>query len=138
MSKGGRMLALTPHCPAALSRKADWALGHFVMVKKLGVGGASEVYKAFPKGSDAPLAVKLYFKSKMTALNVHQVHREIMIHAQLDHPNIIALVRSALPARKAAAYVHRSLLLRGRPDPGSCYEYMRCLTRLRRRAVRRV
>jgi serine/threonine protein kinase len=98
------MLALAPHCPPELHRKAEWRLTDFVLVKKLGVGGASAVYKAFLQGSSNPVALKMYFKSKMTPLNVHQVHREVMIHAQLDHPNIIGLVRAApvfCPCRKS-------------------------------------
>jgi serine/threonine protein kinase len=87
------MCALAQHCPPELACKGQWSLSDFVLVKKLGVGGASAVYKAFPRGSNTAVAVKLYFKSKMTSLNMHQVHREIMIHAQLDHPNIIGLVR---------------------------------------------
>ena len=87
------MLALAPHCPPELQRKGDWTLQDFVLVKKLGVGSASAVYQAFPRGSERAVAVKLYFKNKMTALNLHQVQREVMIHAQLDHPNIIGLVR---------------------------------------------
>ena len=94
MSGKARMLARAAHCPAELQHKGEWSLADFVLVKKLGVGGASAVYKGFPRGSNTAVAVKMYFKSKMTSLNLHQVQREIMIHAQLDHPNVIALVRS--------------------------------------------
>jgi len=38
----------------------------------------------------------MYFKSKMTPLNIHQVHREVAIHIQLDHPNIVDLVRKGM------------------------------------------
>jgi serine/threonine protein kinase len=87
------MLALAPHCPHELLRKTHWSLADFVLVKKLGVGGASAVYKGYLKGTSTTLAVKMYFKSKMTQLNMHQVRREVCIHAQLDHPNVITLVR---------------------------------------------
>lgn len=87
------MLARAPRCPTELQRKASWRLSDFVLVKKLGVGGASAVYKGYLKGSSTSLAVKMYFKRKMTPLNLHQVHREVAIHAQLDHPNVVALVR---------------------------------------------
>jgi serine/threonine protein kinase len=105
MSKSTKMCALAPHCPAELARKGQWSLSDFVLVKKLGIGGASAVYKAFPRGSNTPVAVKLYFKSKMTSLNMHQVQREIMIHAQLDHPNIIGLVRDLLVFPHSASTV---------------------------------
>lgn len=48
---------------------------------------------AFCKKTSLPLAIKTYKKRKLSPLNRCQVAREIHIHAQLDHPNIIALVR---------------------------------------------
>lgn len=48
---------------------------------------------AFCKKTSQPLAIKTYKKRKLSPLNRCQVAREIHIHAQLDHPNIIALVR---------------------------------------------
>jgi hypothetical protein len=47
---------------------------------------------AFCKKTSQPLAIKTYKKRKLSPLNRCQVAREIHIHAQLDHPNIIALV----------------------------------------------
>jgi serine/threonine protein kinase len=47
---------------------------------------------AFCKKTSRPLAIKTYKKRKLSPLNRCQVAREIHIHAQLDHPNIIALV----------------------------------------------
>lgn len=49
---------------------------------------------AFCKKTSQPLAIKTYKKRKLSPLNRCQVAREIHIHSQLDHPNIIALVRA--------------------------------------------
>lgn len=51
---------------------------------------------AFCKKTSQPLAIKTYKKRKLSPLNRCQVAREIHIHAQLDHPNIIALVSTGL------------------------------------------
>jgi serine/threonine protein kinase len=95
MSQSAHTLAISKHCPHELKPKGSgWCLNDFVLVKKLGVGGASAVYQAIHRRSRACVALKLYFKSKMTALNTHQVQREVSIHSRLHHPNIIALVCS--------------------------------------------
>lgn len=96
MSKTAKMLAMSLQCPADLQRNSNWCLNDFVLVKKLGIGGASAVYQGLLRTSGLSVALKLYFKSKMTPLNVHQVHREVAIHVQLSHPNIIDLVRIPL------------------------------------------
>lgn len=93
MLDSARMLATSAHCPLELLRPGGWCLADFVITKKLGTGGASAVYKAVLRGTSMPVAIKMYFKAKMTHLNVHQVHREVQIHQQLEHPNIISLVR---------------------------------------------
>lgn len=85
------MLAISNRCPPDLSRKSQWCLHDFVLVKRLGVGGASAVYQAVSRNTGFGVALKLYFKRKMTLLNVHQVHREVRIHICLDHPNIVDL-----------------------------------------------
>lgn len=36
--------------------------------------------------------MKLYRKSKLSPLNVHQVARECRIHLRLDHPHILKLL----------------------------------------------
>jgi serine/threonine protein kinase len=69
------------------------AVRDFVLVKEIGTGNASTVWYAFCKKTSAPLAIKTYKKRKLSPLNRCQVAREINIHAQLDHPNVIALVR---------------------------------------------
>ena len=112
-SNGAQTLVVAKHCPNDLQPDAaGWCLNDFVLVKKLGVGGASAVYQAIHRRSRACVALKLYFKSKLTALNTHQVQREVTIHSRLNHPSIISLVRpsaasprcvGALPASPLAA-----------------------------------
>jgi serine/threonine protein kinase len=92
-SNGSQTLVVAKHCPKELQPdSAGWSLNDFVIVKKLGVGGASAVYQALHRRSRACVALKLYFKSKLTALNTHQVQREVTIHSRLRHPSIISLV----------------------------------------------
>lgn len=93
-SSGSQTLVVAKHCPKELQPDhSGWSLNNFVLVKKLGVGGASAVYQAIHRHSRACVALKLYFKSKLTALNTHQVQREVTIHSRLNHPSIISLVR---------------------------------------------
>jgi serine/threonine protein kinase len=93
MSRPALTLAVSTRCPSELQPKpSGWSLSDFVLSKKLGVGGASAVYQGIYRKSGMCVALKVYYKSKMSVLNAHQVQREIMIHIQLNHPNIINLV----------------------------------------------
>jgi hypothetical protein len=62
-------------------------------VRKLGGGYASTVHLAIDKATGIQVAVKVYHRVKLSQLNHYQVQREIKIHAGLDHPNILRLVR---------------------------------------------
>jgi hypothetical protein len=110
MSKSARNLIVADHCPAELrpqppskapgappQRNDGWCLYDFVLHKQLGVGSASMVYQAVHRKTGCCVALKLYFKSRMTPLNAHQVQREVTIHARLVHPNIICMVRFHRP-----------------------------------------
>ena len=106
MSKSARNLIVADHCPSELRpvppvptaprsppRNEGWCLHDFVLHKQLGVGSASIVYQAVHRKTGCCVALKLYFKARMTPLNAHQVQREVTIHARLVHPNIISMVR---------------------------------------------
>eukprot|EP00878_Enallax_costatus_P008131 GHUV01008503.1.p1 GENE.GHUV01008503.1~~GHUV01008503.1.p1 ORF type:complete len:179 (+),score=30.49 GHUV01008503.1:873-1409(+) len=82
---------LAVHCPRVCCASPR-AVRDFVFVKEIGTGNASTVWYAFCKKTSAPLAIKTYKKRKLSPLNRCQVAREINIHSQLDHPNVIALV----------------------------------------------
>lgn len=89
-----RVLAVTDRCPHNMRLRAEWCVRDFVFVKEIGTGNASTVWYAFCKKTSLPLAIKTYKKRKLSPLNRCQVAREIHIHAQLDHPNIIALAHA--------------------------------------------
>ncbi len=67
-------------------------------MKKIGSGYASTVYLASCRSSGNQVAVKLYHKNKLSELNYFQVSREIQIHGNLDHKNIVQLVGQGLDA----------------------------------------
>lgn len=85
-----RTLSVTDMCPREIARRSDtWALSDFVVDKKLGEGASSEVYRASIRGCGPSFAIKAYKKRSMSALNRHQVRREIAIHSGLRHDNIV-------------------------------------------------
>ena len=57
----------------------------------LGEGALSTVVHCLCAISGLPVALKLYHRDKLNALNVKQVGREIDIHASLIHQNVIKL-----------------------------------------------
>lgn len=112
MSRSARTLVVAKHCPAELKprpppqppatdpkapppppRNGGWCLHDFALHKQLGVGATSVVFKGAHSRTGLCVALKIYFKAQMSALNRHQVQRETEIHSRLDHPNIITMVR---------------------------------------------
>jgi len=75
-----------PHLPSHCRSLAD-----FQLTKQLYKGKASTLYQATDKQSGAVVALKSYSKRRLSPLNWYQVEREVRLHAQLRHPNIIAL-----------------------------------------------
>lgn len=61
-------------------------------MKEIGAGAASVVYHAFCRKSAIPVALKIYKKRKLGILNMRQVEREIQIHIQIQHANVVDLV----------------------------------------------
>ena len=90
-----------PACPKAQvdvpedvssTAKRCWSLSDFSIGKKLGKGRFGEVFLAKEKKSKFLVALKVINKEAVTQANVmHQVKREIEIHAHLRHPNIVRL-----------------------------------------------
>ena len=68
----------------------------FSLEEPLYKGSASLVYVALDKLSLETVVLKLYRKSKLSALNRFQVEREILLHNSLDHKHIIRLVSGNL------------------------------------------
>jgi aurora kinase len=60
-------------CPAAMLRSGPWKIEDFEMHKQLYKGKASLLYKATCRFSSLPVALKLYRKSRLSALNWYQV-----------------------------------------------------------------
>jgi aurora kinase len=90
----GPSAAAPPPRPAsaAAARARAWALTDFDIGKPLGRGKFGNVYLARERGSRYVVALKVLFKSQLTASNVeHQLRREIEIQSHLRHPNILRL-----------------------------------------------
>ncbi|PRW57075.1 aurora other [Chlorella sorokiniana] len=68
-----------------------WCLSDFALGKQLYKGKASTLYQATDKVSGVVVALKSYSKRRLSDLNWYQVEREIRLHSQLRHPNIIQL-----------------------------------------------
>ena len=64
----------------------------FQLNKQLYKGKASTLYHATCRQSGAVVALKSYSKRRLSGLNWYQVEREIRLHSQLQHPNIIQLL----------------------------------------------
>lgn len=81
-----KTLVVTASCPRALAKRAkSWGMNMLSIDRKL----ASNVYSATLLDDGAPMAVKFYQKRALTALARCQVRREIEIHSNLSHQNVI-------------------------------------------------
>lgn len=77
-------------CPREIARRSDtWSLADFVVDEKLGEGASSEVFRASIGGCGPTFALKTYHKRALSALNRHQVRREIAIHSGLRHDHVV-------------------------------------------------
>src|SRR5262245_43500547 len=71
-------------------RGADLVLGSYLLLERLGEGGAGQVFKAQHQKLRRVAALKLIRKELLTdAEVVGRFYREIQILSQLDHPNIV-------------------------------------------------
>lgn len=68
-----RTVHVTESCPPAMSRLGAWCLEDFELHKQLYKGKASLLYKATCRVSGLPVALKLYRKLRLSALNWYQV-----------------------------------------------------------------
>ncbi|KAG2434150.1 hypothetical protein HXX76_007877 [Chlamydomonas incerta] len=84
------LLAMCPGAPAAMRRKT-WCLEDYDVTRRIYKGSTSAVYKAVCRRSGLPVALKVYFLSRVPANVVHMIVREIKIHADLVHKNIVML-----------------------------------------------
>ncbi|PSC71935.1 aurora other [Micractinium conductrix] len=87
-----RTIVETAACPPELKRgDQPWSMHDLRVQRMLGEGNMSNVVHCVCSRSGAHVAVKMYHRDKMNAMNVKQVSREIEIHASLLHPNIVRL-----------------------------------------------
>ncbi len=68
-----RTVHVTESCPPAMSRAGTWRLEDFELHKQLYKGKASLLYRATCRLSGLPVALKLYRKLRLSALNWYQV-----------------------------------------------------------------
>jgi len=73
-----------------LGRGADLTVGPYLLLERLGEGGAGQVFKARHRRLDKLVALKLIRKNLLADPEVvGRFQREIHILSQLDHPNIV-------------------------------------------------
>jgi serine/threonine protein kinase len=83
---------LTPYQVNQLlqGKGGELLLGSYVLLERLGEGGAGQVFKARHQKMNRVVAIKLVRKELLTdAEVVARFYREIQIVSQLDHPNIV-------------------------------------------------
>ena len=81
---------MSPHCPAALM-KEHWNINQFTLRKVLYVGNISRVLQAVDIQSSTAVALKVYKRANLSDMEKYQVAREIRMHSELHHKNIISL-----------------------------------------------
>src|SRR5262249_7006106 len=87
-----RLNWLTPYQVNQLlqGRAADLVLGPYVLLERLGEGGAGQVFKAQHRKLARSVALKVIRKELLTdAEAVGRFYREIQVLSQLDHPNVV-------------------------------------------------
>src|SRR5262245_17980796 len=73
-----------------LGRGGELQIGPYVLLERLGEGGAGQVFKARHQRLQRPVALKVIRKELLTdAEVVARFYREIQVISQLDHPNIV-------------------------------------------------
>src|SRR5262249_22980265 len=73
-----------------LGRGHELVLGPYVLLERLGEGGAGQVFKARHQKMDRIVALKLIRKELLAdAEVVGRFYREIQVLSQLDHPNVV-------------------------------------------------
>ncbi|KAG2499661.1 hypothetical protein HYH03_002598 [Edaphochlamys debaryana] len=86
----GTLLAMSRTIPPTM-RRTVWSIDDFGITRRLFKGSRTAVYKATCKYSGMPVALKVYFLSRIPVNTLHQVVREISIHVGLGHPSVLGL-----------------------------------------------
>jgi aurora kinase len=93
--------------PLTLTR----AFQDFRVQRVLGEGALSTVVHATCARSGLPVAVKMYHRERLGALNARQVAREVAIHAACLHPHVARLFAAFEDAD--GVYLVQELAVRG-------------------------
>ncbi|KXZ55778.1 hypothetical protein GPECTOR_2g1328 [Gonium pectorale] len=72
-------------------RRPSWSLRDYDIMKRIYKGCSSAVYQAICTHSGLPVALKVYFLSRVPSNAMHMIAREVMIHADMNHKSIITL-----------------------------------------------
>ena len=88
-----KCLAMTKHCPEEMREglMESAKISRFQLLRAIGWGRTSTVYRARCWASGTVCAIKVYQKARMQPVNYQQVIREIKIHSQLDHRHIVKM-----------------------------------------------
>jgi len=71
-------------------RGSDLVLGAYVLLERLGEGGAGQVFKARHQGLDRMVALKVIRAALLSDPEVvGRFHREIQVLSRLSHPNVV-------------------------------------------------
>ncbi|KAG1671714.1 hypothetical protein FOA52_007506 [Chlamydomonas sp. UWO 241] len=71
--------------------RPTWCMRDYAIVEKMYTGYASTVYKAWCKASGETVCLKAYNMSNLCELNRYQIYREVKLHSNLQHENIVTL-----------------------------------------------
>lgn len=84
------MLSTSSTMPPRMQR-AKWSLDDYVIMEKLYTGYASTVFKAHCLCSGDVVVLKIYTLSAVCDLYKYQIYREVRVHSNLLHENIVHL-----------------------------------------------
>ncbi|GFH05921.1 protein kinase domain-containing protein, partial [Haematococcus lacustris] len=72
-------------------QRQHWCVDDYTIMDKLYTGYASTVFKAQCKRSGEVVVLKIYTLASVCDLYKYQIYREVNVHAQLRHSNIVHL-----------------------------------------------
>ncbi|PNW75054.1 hypothetical protein CHLRE_12g498650v5 [Chlamydomonas reinhardtii] len=83
-------LVVSPNLPPRMQRP-QWRLTDYQLGDKLYTGYASTVYKAVCRASGEVVVLKIYHLMSVCDLYKYQIYREVRVHSNLCHENIVHL-----------------------------------------------
>ncbi|PNH09599.1 Serine/threonine-protein kinase Aurora-3 [Tetrabaena socialis] len=83
-------LVVSPNLPPRMQR-GQWRLSDYTLGDKLYTGYASTVYKAVCRASGEVVVLKIYHLMSVCDLYKYQIYREVRVHSNLSHENVVHL-----------------------------------------------